>query len=294
QPYIQHEWEGDVGGPIWKKHTYFEFGWFHQSIPLGSTIQRSVPTLQMRQGDFSQFSKAIIDPLTHQPFPGNIIPANRINPVSQKIQDLYYPTPNLGGPNTLTNNYNFLFPYNSDLYKGDWPYVRVDQKFTDKNSAFVRWDQRKTPYIRPGGTPDLTWTQARDHRQMVISDTNIFTPNLLNTFTFGHQTDFLNIGETEKGFQPLFGDDVVQAIGLQGVNQGDFHTQGFPTISISGLTTLSSNSGGLKNVDQDNGINTFLDTVSWSTGKHVLKIGGEYRRLWQRIGNINSNVYGNF
>src|SRR5215813_4766420 len=81
-PYIQHEWDGEITGPIWKNHTYFFFSWFHQSIPLGSPIQRSVPTLKMRQGDFSQFATAIRDPLTGQPFLNNIIPANRINPVS--------------------------------------------------------------------------------------------------------------------------------------------------------------------------------------------------------------------
>src|SRR5262245_39085072 len=246
-PYIQHEWEGEASGPIWKDHTHFFFAWFHQSIPLGSPIQRSVPTLKMRQGDFSQFSRPILDPLTGLQFsdpsratPGNplglnIIPLNRINPLSQKIQDLYYPTPNLGGPDTLTNNFNWIFPYNSDLYKGDWPFIRVDHKLTSNNSLFFRWAQRKTPYIRPGGTPELTWTQARDHRQMVASDTHIFSSRLINTFTFGRQTDFLLIGEKEKGFEPLFGDEVVKTLGLQGVNRNNFHTQGFPQVSISGL-----------------------------------------------------------
>src|SRR5262249_4363190 len=273
-PYIQHEWDGEGSGPIWKNHTYFFFSWFHQSIPLGSSIQRSVPTLKMRQGDFSQFSTAIRDPLTGRPFANKIIPANRINPVSAKVQDLYYPTPNLGGPDTLTNNFNWIFPYNSDLYKGDWPFIRVDHNLTQNNNLFFRWSQRKTPYIRPGGTPELTWTQARDHRQMVASDTHIFSSRLVNTFTFGHQTDFLLIGEEEKGVAPLFGDEVVKTLGLQGVNRSNYHTQGFPQISISGLTTLSSNNGGIDNVDQDNGINTYVDTLTLSTGRHVLKVGG--------------------
>jgi carboxypeptidase family protein len=298
-PYIQHEWEGELSGPIWKEHTQFYVAWFHQSIPLSSSIQRNVPTAQMRQGNFSQFG-AITDPLTGKPFPGNIIPADRINPVSQAIQDRFYPAPNLGGPTTLTNNFNWQFPYNTDLYKGDWPFVRIDHKLTNNNNLFVRWAQRKTPYIRPGGTPDLTWTQARDHRQMVISDTHIFSPNLINTFTFGRQTDFLLIGEEEKGVTTLFGDDVVKSLGIQGVNQGNFHTQGFPNISISGglgsqsPVTLSSNNGGLGNIDVDNGLNTYIDSLTWSKGKHVLKFGGEYRQLWQFSGNISSQVYGNF
>src|SRR5262249_52463088 len=211
-----------------------------------------------------------------------------------KVQDLYYPTPNLGGPDTLTNNFNWIFPYNSDLYKGDWPFIRVDHKLTSNNSLFFRWAQRKTPYIRPGGTPELTWTQARDHRQMVASDTHIFSSRLVNTFTFGHQTDFLLIGEEEKGVAPLFGDEVVKTLGLQGVNRNNYHTQGFPQISISGLTTLSSANGAINNISTDNGINTFEDSLTWSMGKHVLKFGGEYRWLWQFSGSLSTQVYGNF
>jgi hypothetical protein len=33
-------------------------------------------------------------------------------------------------------------PDNSDLYKGDWPHIRVDQKITDKNNLYVRWMRR--------------------------------------------------------------------------------------------------------------------------------------------------------
>ena len=53
----------------------------------------------------------------------------------------------------MTNNFGWWFPYNSDLYKGDWPYIRVDHKLSEKNNLYVRWMQRKTPYVRPGNLP---------------------------------------------------------------------------------------------------------------------------------------------
>ncbi|HEY3132897.1 MAG TPA: TonB-dependent receptor [Acidobacteriota bacterium] len=292
-PFIQHEWDAEAGGPIFKNKTFFYASWFHQIIPLGSFQLRSVPTLKMRQGDFSQISRPIFDPITGERFPSNIVPANRVSQVSQKVQDLYYPKPNVGDENTLTNNFGWVFPYNSDLYKGDWPFIRIDHNLTKNNSLFFRWAQRKTPYIRPGGTPDLTWTQARDHRQTVASDTYVFSPHLVNTFTFGWQTDFLLIGEQEKGFTPLFGDDVVKAIGLQGVNRSGYHTQGFPTIAVSGLSTLSSNNGGLDNINVDNWARTWEDSVTWSLGKHVLKFGTELRQYKNRNPTISADVYGN-
>ena len=56
----------------------------------------NVPTAAMRAGDFSGANFTIRDPLTGQPFPGNVIPANRIDPTAQRILDFYYPLPNAG------------------------------------------------------------------------------------------------------------------------------------------------------------------------------------------------------
>jgi hypothetical protein len=190
-----------VSGPIWKDRTFFFFAWFHQSIPLGFYRNANVPTTKMRTGDFSQFlpSRIIKDPVTGQAFQNNVIPATRFNDVSKKAMDLYIPTPNLGDANLMTNNYGWWFPFNSDLYKGDWPFIRIDHKVSEKNTVYFRWMQRKTPYVRPGGLPFATYTQKRDYRQMVASDTHVFSPMVINTFTFGRQTVFMLDCEEEKG-----------------------------------------------------------------------------------------------
>ena len=293
-PYIFHEFEAEASGRIIKNRTFFFAGWMHQSIPLGSFRLTAVPTALMRQGNFSQFSTIVKDPSNGVPFPNNTIPSNRFSGVSQKVQDLYIPSPNQGGPNTFTNNYGWVFPFNSDLYKGDWPFVRIDHKVTQKNDLYVRWMRRLTPYVTPGPEPLLFNTSARDHRQTVVSDTHLFSTTLVNSFTFGHQTDFQHAGEEEKGIKPLAGDDVVKAIGLQGVNVGNYHVEGFPQMSISGVSTLSMNSGAIGNISNDSGINTFEDTLTWNKGKHVLKVGADYRHFWNCCGTISTQNYGNF
>ena len=63
-PFIQHEWQGEVSGPILKDRTYFYGAWFLQRIPLGFFKQATVPTNLMRQGNFSQIARAVVDPLT--------------------------------------------------------------------------------------------------------------------------------------------------------------------------------------------------------------------------------------
>ncbi len=297
-PYILHETNFDLAGPIIRDRTFFYAAWFHQNIPLGSWTNRNTATLKMRSGDFSDFTTTTLkDPLNGQPFPDKQVPASRFNAVSKKVMDLYIPlpSPGQGSPNSTTNNYGWYFPYNSDLYKGDWPMFRVDHKFSDSNSIFVRWMRRVTPYIRPGsGFEWATYTQKRDHRQMVISDTHVFTPSLVNTFTFGRQTDFFLYGEEEKGVKPLTGAEAVAAIGLQGVNAKGYDAMGFPQMTIQDLSTLNNSNGAINNVNSDDGVNTYSDTMTWAKGKHVLKFGGEYRTYWWFSGSINNQVYGNF
>jgi len=65
-------------------------------------------------------------------------------------------------------------------------------------------------------------------------------------------------------------------------------------MTINGLSTLSSSNGGIDNINANNGINTYQDTLTWSKGKHVLKAGAEYRQFWQLSKNISNQVYGNF
>src|SRR5436305_11696251 len=292
-PYIFHEFEAEMSGRIIKNRTFFFAGWMHQSIPLGSFRTASVPTDGMRQGNFTGVA-TIKDPTTGLPFPGNVIPTNRLSSVSLAVQNLYYPTTNLGSPGALSLNYGWVHGYNSDLYKGDWPFLRLDHKLTEKNNLYFRWMKRLTPYVTPGVVPLLFNTSARDHRQWVVSDTHVCSARVVNRLSFGHQTELQHAGEEEKGVSPLAGDDVVKAIGLQGVNQSGYHVEGFPAMSISGVTGLSMNSGAIDNISNNSGINTFEDTLTWSRGRHVLQFGGDYRHFWNCCGSISTQVYGNF
>lgn len=291
-PYLFHEFEGQVSGRIIKNRTFFFVGWMHQIIPLGSNQIQTMPTTLERTGNFTQFA-AIKDPTTGAPFPGNIIPASRINATSQAIMNNYYINPTNAN---LSNNYVWFFPYNSDLYKGDWPFFRIDHKLTDKNNLYFRFMRRITPYIQPAVEPALTYTSARDQGQMAASDTWVVTPTLVNSLTFGYQTDLQHQGEQEKTIKPLTGDVVDQLVGLQGVNAAGFKSEGFPPISVSGLSTLSSAAGGAKNnISNNSGIYTLNESATWSHGKHVVKFGANLMHLFF-LGNatISTSVYGSY
>ena len=74
---------GTLGGPIVRDKLFF-FGsyqgtWTRSDPQL---TRQFLPTTAMRQGDFSSVTRAITDPQTRQPFPGNQIPVGRLSPVT--------------------------------------------------------------------------------------------------------------------------------------------------------------------------------------------------------------------
>jgi Carboxypeptidase regulatory-like domain/TonB dependent receptor len=280
-PYLQHEWNLAAGGHILTDRTFFYGEWFAQRIPLGTPVIASVPTPAWRNGVFGQ---TIIDPNTGQPFANNTIPQDRISPVALAFQNSYIPAPT-GTFASLppVDNYPFVFPFNSDLFKGDWPMARVDHNLTKNNSLFVRWMMRQTPYVLNNGLPSLVWTRLRRHQQWAAGDTHLFSPKLINSFRFGLSYDYVTDGQAEGGQTPPTGNAVLTATGLEGSNPSGLTGQGFPTINISGLTELANVPGGVKS---DNRIITFTDSVDWQLGHHVLKFGFIVQRFKNFYGTV--------
>ncbi len=281
-PYLQHEWNIGVGGPIYKNRAFFFGEWFAQRIPLGTPYLISVPTPAQRQGRFSQ---TIIDPLTGIPFSGNTIPANRISPVALNIQNTFYPVPTGSFANLPpVNNYPFQFPFNSDLFKGDWPLARVDYNVSKNNSVFVRWLLRETPYVLNDGVPTAVWTRVRREQQWAIGDTHIFSSHLVNSFRLGLGYDYVADGQAEKGITPPNGADSLTTIGLEGSNPSNSTGQGLPSVSISGLTGIADVPGGVKTNDR---AVTVVDSADWQKGRHVVKFGFINQRYKNVHGFVN-------
>lgn len=298
-PYKEHRGAGSISGPIIHNKTFFYGSYNLVRIPSSTFYNRNVPTNAMRAGDFSKVG-TIRDPLTMsngvpstaQPFPANAIPATRINPTAKLIQDTYIPAPNQGGPDDRVSNFGWLHPWATDLFKWDSVTGRIDHHFSDKNTLFARYINRLTPYVLAGSFPQVgTWTRARNHHSIVVSDTHVFSTSLVNTFRYGWIRDYFFDGDTISGFTPIKGDEVVKKIGLQGVNPQGYSAMGFPTITITGIQQMRVNPGG---VALDTNIHSFSNTTSWSHAGHVIKFGGELR--WWRDFNdvIPEGTYGNF
>jgi hypothetical protein len=145
---VSHAPGAQIGGPVVLPWLYDgrnrSFFFYSFETSRGSNIAQllnpTVPLPAWRRGDFSALAPRTIvrDPNNNMPFENNVIPASRINPVAQKIQDRFYPLPNFGATAGLVaQNYRVQLtrPFDPNTYYT----VRGDHRFTDKTSIFGRW-----------------------------------------------------------------------------------------------------------------------------------------------------------
>src|SRR5262245_52829493 len=139
-PYNSHQFGATLGGPILKNKAFFFGDYQGLRLDQGRTAVLTVPTALMRQGNFSEIRDVVYDPLTGQPFPGNVIPAGRQNPITRQVLNDIYPLPNLSG---LANNYVENLVLTQTVNAGD---ARFDYRVSDRASLFARFSMAKRGY----------------------------------------------------------------------------------------------------------------------------------------------------
>jgi Carboxypeptidase regulatory-like domain/TonB dependent receptor len=290
-----HTMDAEVSGPAIRNRTFFFFAWSGQRWPSSTYYLTSVPTAKMRDGDFSELAataKPVIvkDPLTGAPFPNNVTPSSRLNATSLKLLQQYLPGPNLGS-GALANNFGFLFPYPTDLFRWDSYDYRVDHKLTEKNTIWARMLTSKPLYVLAGTYPAFTWTRVRDSLTFVVEDTHIFSPGVVNTARFGLYRPNIIDGGTVNGVAPIKGDQAIKSLGIEGVNPQNLSAMGFPRIDISGYSSLREQPGGVNPINKNW---DYADSLTWAWGRHVLKFGGEFRYLTNYSALVPEGAYGYF
>ena len=233
----------------------------------------SVPTAKMFRGDFSELSTPIYDPLTGQPFPGNVIPTNRLDPVSLRLLN-YYNSATLPG---LTNNFvqNNSSPLNRDGFV-----LRFDFVESSKSQWMGRYnwgdENQSTQGINRAGTKVVT-----QYKQWAVSNTRTFTESLVYDVRFGYTKFFNSLGTLSA-----FTNDVVSEIGIPNQNPGDPVTWGIPNVGFSGTGFVGigdQNDGPFAN---DNNSLQLVNKLSWLRGKHSFASGFEYtRQNYNQVGN---------
>ena len=206
-----------------------------------------------------------------EPFPGNIIPANRLDPNAIKLLSLY-PAPT---NSALFNNYAADPVIKNNPNQFD---IRVDQNFSEKDSLFVRASYVDNPIDLPGPFPGLAdggafyqGIQTAISNNDALSETHTFSPTLVNEARLGFNrihTTRVQPFDNELGASAQFG--------IQGVPNG-FDNGALGSFFIAGLTTLGSNEF-LPSVEYSNTLQ-FTDNLTKNLGRQSIKVGVELQHL---------------
>ena len=231
----------------------------------------------MRRGDFSELlaqNILIYDPNTAQqvggrvvrtPFPGNIIPTNRLSPIAQQLQK-YYPLPNQAG-NLGTNNYFSTNPRTDDFYSIS---TRVDHRLTDKQQVFVRY----------------TRNNRKEARGAYFGEVNGIVPtgNFLFRINDGVTADHVytisskSVLDIRAGWQRFQEPSVRQHEGLVDPATLGFTpnvtalfggAQYFPLVDVGGFSGLGDNLAG----STTHSIYSFQPTLTRIMGSHAVRVG---------------------
>jgi hypothetical protein len=278
---------GAVGGPVIKNRTFF---WFSVE-GYGSNTTRNapvrLPTARERAGDFSQSFNAageqlqIFDPLTgdangngRTQFPGNVIPANRLNPVAVKMLS-YLPQPTSDVARTGVNNFASVAEIEDRamMYTG-----KVDHRFSDKVSlaGFYLYNASDEPCansIYPGLNEPNRFIDRSDY--LLIRRVNMLALN--NTWIPGNNT----VATLRYGFTKFIDDDTLSIdydpaqLGFSQNFLSQMQVQKFPRVTATDYYAF----GAIDPTPRNWYSWSANGTVSKLMGSHTFKMGGDWRTI---------------
>ncbi len=251
-----------LGGRLLRNRTFF-FGTFERlditRVESPGTTA-TVPSAAFRNGDFSAVSTAVIDPQTGLPFPGNRIPAGRINPVAAALLNTFIPAPNEG-----TNVFRYAIDGTEVSNQFD---VRLDQNFNQGHTVFGRLSWKNLDRVSPTTYPSLgPRTFENPTRTFVVSDNFAITPNVLNEARFGFTSADQGAVTGQRGVQ------VARDLGLRLLSSNPPDVTGTPSIAIAGFTTLGESQE--EPLTQDTW--QVANNLTWTTGRHTFKAGADVK-----------------
>lgn len=288
-PFRQNQFGGTFGGPLWKNHTFFFVDYQGLRVRQANSYLSTVPSVDMRAGNFSALRRVLYDATSRTAFQGNNIPISRQDPVARNIVEQLYPLPNTAGQLSSTGQTINNFLYNPVSSRQDDQFdVKVDHQFRSNNQAFLRYSRENTdnflPAALPHGDAGVTFGAANSTllaESAAFNDTHTFSPTLLNEFRFGFTRFGLN------GAPLDFGTNLANKVGLPGVNISDI-TSAFTQIVFSptDIQPLGANSNqpfiGYYNTYQ------WIDNVTRIMGAHSLKAGFSYTARQRNQFNVNT------
>lgn len=275
-PFDFKQYGYSVGGPILKNRLFFFGAQEWVNFFQVATNTATVPTMLMRQGNFSELldpnngfraAIAIIDPLTGQPFPGNIIPANRLSPNGLALLNTYpEPTPGFrqGSANLIQNSDN-----PQDQRKDN---IRFDFRPNANNQFAYRFSRSNWVAVDAfrGSFPFARTDWERPNFSQTASWTSTIKSNWVNEFSYTFSRDDV--------FIDVFTESGLHRRSRTGINypyifQEKEIEDKIPTMNISNFTGID---GGPYPAFSSGPIHTWQNTSTYVRGRHTFKAGIQF------------------
>jgi len=266
---------GNIGGPLqiphlvtvqkgWLVYLNFTYSHNHSANNLSSTV----PTLAERGGDFSSAllsgkPVSIFDPLTGAPFPGNLVPANRMNQASLALLN-YYPKETYPG---LIQNYSVTVASPSESRSVGF---RLNGPVSTKDTLSFNEQYRWNDSSSRGNIFGFTDTGSGYGLSSTLGWRHVFKPRFNNSANLAFSR---NLNKSTPYF--AYGNNIAAQLGIAGTDQSPID-YGPPSLGFTNFSGLSDASASLGRSQTTN----FTDTVTYVAHRqHNLSFGFGYRRM---------------
>ncbi|MEK6280817.1 MAG: carboxypeptidase regulatory-like domain-containing protein [Acidobacteriota bacterium] len=323
---VRNNFGASLGGPIKRNKIFFFFNYEGLRHTKSNTMIETVPTEDEINGDFSMSGATIFNPFSSRPnpgfdptkpigpanpqvirdpFPGNVIPQNLIDPKARLFLSKYIPRPNLAmgmdgcGMGMTMNGIpqvtgagldcnNFLDVTN-EHNTTDQATIRIDQTFKRGDSLFARYSFSSEKGFMPQNLPGFGALHDNLSQNGTIGWNRIISPTIVNmgSITFSR----LAMHRTSEN---SFTNDIVSELGITGVGFGGKGAFGAPWFNVQGYSGMGDSFIATP-VHMWNTILEARDSVNWQLGRHSLKFGGSYRHyIWPMWGFFQNRGYYQF
>ena len=264
--FLQNQFGAEVGGPVIQDKLFWFFSYEGFRSRKAATGRNIVPTSQHLQGDFSDLAEPLIDPLTGEPFPGNIIPSNRFHPFATQYIGLgFIPAPNQP-PGDVFNLIG-----ETGLVRNDDKFItRVDFALSETDRFFGRWSGIDSIVNDRSLLPGSETARPLTAHNLVFDWVHSFGPTLVANAKAGlNKVEISYWSPTNALTDP----DWPTEFGIRNINIVP-ECNAVPGVSMGGFSTFGGPGSCIAPFQNDW---HYIFNMSWIKGRHNLSWGLEVR-----------------